>query len=243
MAFLSSITSKESSWRNHLFVTTDIDWACDEVIEHCYDFFASLGVDVTWFATHETSWNDKISKHERFEIGSHPNFNHILFGKDVSKTPEDVIKDNLRYLPKTNLIRSHSTTNSSPLLELFRKNELTIESNLFVPYNSGVVVKPFMYFNGILRVPYIWSDDVHMAYGWEYKEAINGILSYEGIKVIDCHPIHIFLNSEKIERYNDARPNLKNIAELRKVVNKDHYGIRDFIKDLITQYNERSNNR
>lgn len=241
--FISSININRESWFDKLFVTTDIDWACDEVLEFCYNFFDRLDINVTWFATHETKWNNIISSHPKFEIGSHPNFNNLLTDPSIQITADEVIKNNLNLIPATKIVRSHSTTVNSHLLDLFKVHGLEIESNIFMPYNSGIIVKPFFHCNGILRLPYIWSDDVHIAYSWEYQDSIAGIMNYEGLKLIDCHPIHIFLNTESIERYNIARPYLKDINQLKKIVNDKQYGTRNFIEQLIKSYHESSNNR
>ena len=50
-----------------------------------------------------------------------------------------------------------------------------------------------------------------------YKEDLKKYLNYKGLKVFDFHPIHIFLNSENMERYNSAREHLQNFEELKKL--------------------------
>ena len=231
---LSEIGTEQKTWENKLFLTTDIDWACDEVIEYVFSFFTEMNAKVTWFSTHATEWNSKINDNSAHLIGCHPNFNPLLTG-NFNKDHESILKELLAILPPTNVVRSHSTTQSSPILDLFCKYNLSIESNVFLPVNSNIVSVPFYHFDGTLRVPYIWSDDIHLLYKWDHYQIMDEILNYKGARVIDCHPIHIFLNTDKPERYNDARPFLKDYASLRKMVNHSNYGIRNFLEDLFSK--------
>lgn len=42
------------------FLTFDIDWASDAVLEYCIDILEQANVRVTWFATHQTPLLDRI---------------------------------------------------------------------------------------------------------------------------------------------------------------------------------------
>ena len=220
-----------TSWMDKLFVSTDIDWANDKVIEYTFDFFDQMGVKVTWFATHETILNKKINEHPSFDIGAHPNYNFLLSGKNEYNS-KAILENVVDSIPPTKTIRSHSITQSSILLQEFKDFGFTHDSNMFVPIDSGINTKPFRHFNDLIRVPYIWSDDVHMVSGWNYKSIIEKIKFYEGLKVIDCHPIHIYLNSANLKHYNDARPYLSKPDELKRFINTETYGTRDFLTDL-----------
>ena len=57
------------TWENKIFITTDIDWACDGVIEYCDDFFSQFKCKVTWFVTHETPLIDTLRKNKNYELG------------------------------------------------------------------------------------------------------------------------------------------------------------------------------
>ena len=63
--------------------------------------------------------------------------------------------------------------------------------------------------NGITRVPYVWEDDVHCLYQGLPQSEVEPIdladdVSRE-LKVFDFHPIHIFLNTESMDRYERTR--------------------------------------
>ena len=57
----------EDSWRNKFFISTDIDWASDDIINYCINFFSNLDVKVTWFSTHKTQCNTEIKKNKLFD--------------------------------------------------------------------------------------------------------------------------------------------------------------------------------
>lgn len=224
----------DSSWKNKIFISTDIDWACDGVINYCIDFFSKLDVKVTWFATHKTPCNLEIEKNELFDLGAHPNFNFLLNGEGT-RSIKGVLSDLETCIPKGSVIRSHSTTQNSPILDLIHEHNYTHESNMFIPVTAPIEVKPFNHFNGVVRVPYIWSDDVHLAYRWDYLAILEDLKKYKGLVVIDCHPIHIFLNTSEPKQYTAARPYLQNFEKLSDYVNSNDYGTQDFLVDLISK--------
>jgi len=63
----------EETWKSRFFLTIDIDWAADFVIEYCKTFIEDLGVPSTWFLTHE---GEELSSliHPGIERGTHCNF-------------------------------------------------------------------------------------------------------------------------------------------------------------------------
>src|ERR1700740_632343 len=94
---LNEISTKRKSWENKLFLTTDIDWACDEVIEYVFSFFKEMNARATWFSTHDTKWNSKIDEDPDHLIGCHPNFNPLLTG-NFNKDYASILKDLLEIL-------------------------------------------------------------------------------------------------------------------------------------------------
>lgn len=90
---------------------------------------------------------------------------------------------------------------------------------------------PYKHTKKLIKVPHFFEDDVRELYEneWDLKKYLN----YKGVKVFDFHPIHIFLNSENMNRYNSAREYLQNFNELKKCVNIKEYGTRDFLIDVI----------
>lgn len=232
MANTNLLMNEIRGGKKAFLLTCDVDWASDFVIDDTLNFFNSLGVRVTWFATHETELNEKIlaSNHE---IGIHPNFNFLLNGNTggLASSYEGVVSKMLEYIPGAISMRSHSTAISSPILDFIKTVGINFESNIFVPYYHKIL-RPYEHYNGLLRVPYCWSDDVHLAYRWNYQSVLEVLRSQEFL-CIDCHPIHIYLNSENLDRYDMARRELRDEKKLSGLRNSSSYGTRNFIEDLV----------
>lgn len=222
----------EQSWKDHIFITIDVDWALDEVLEYTLEIFELHHIKATIFLTHETSLIDRIRSSKYLELGIHPNFNFLLAGDfRYGKNFEEVIKYYLELVPNAKSIRSHSTTQNSGILEKFSELGIKYDSNDFIAFNSGIELKPWLYVNHkLVKVPYFWAEDVHMLYREEWS--VGRFLSIPGLKVFNFHPIQIFLNTEKQERYLEARPYLKEYKKLKELINPG-IGTRSFLMDLI----------
>jgi hypothetical protein len=236
---ISSIqVNSVNDWSTAPYLTFDIDWANDEVLSDTVDLVEQVGVAATWFATHKTPVLERLKENRKFELGIHPNFNFLLQGKhDAGQTARDVIERCLDVAPSAKVVRSHSTTQSSGLLEIFQECGLTHDANHFVPHHTGIELKPWHIWNGMTRVPYSWEDDVHILYesiGVLPKGPLDIAMdtSGRGLKVFDFHPIHVFLNTESLERYERTRPLHQNPKELIKH-RYQGYGTRSRLIELL----------
>ena len=128
-------------------------------------------------------------------------------------------------------------TQSSGLLEIFKRCGLTHDANHFVPQHTGIELKPWHMWNDLIRVPYSWEDDVHILYDsinvpQENPRDIAINASTTGLKVFDFHPIHVFLNTESLNRYERTRPLHQNSKELIKH-RYQGYGTRSRLIELL----------
>lgn len=217
-----------------IFFSLDIDWAHDAIIEDSLRIFEDHGVRCTLFATHKTSVLDALPSN-RFEVGIHPNFNPLFSGS--GGTAEQILKDLLHLYPNAKGARSHSIAQSSGILNLFAEQGLTYESNQFVPYSR--CLQAYKLWNGLIRIPYNWEDDVHFAYRKSFGEP-EIELTDSSMKVLDFHPVHIFLNTDTQERYNDAKRFYHEPQKLLALRNKDRPGVRDCLLHLLRQMKEDS---
>lgn len=208
--------------------TSDIDWAHEDVIDDIISIFEKYNVKCTFFSTHHSPRLANASK-KLFEIGIHPNFNRLLSGESA-KTPADVINELLEIHPNAKGIRSHSMTQNSDLLNLFVEKGLIYDANIFLPYQTGL--KPFTAWNGLVRIPFNWEDDVHWTYGHNF-ESWNINLLDEGLVVFDFHPIHIYLNTENRFRYNEAKKYNNDPHRLLEYRNNEIKGTRDLLISLL----------
>jgi hypothetical protein len=65
----------------------------------------------------------------------------------------------------------------------------------------------------LVRVPYFWEDDFEMENPnpcWQLKHLLA---SGNGMKVLDFHPIHVYLNSVNMQNYRALKQNVSNLIE------------------------------
>jgi len=200
-------------------MTMDIDWAPDVVIEYTLSLLEKYGVKCTIFATHKT---DALlfCNRDLFEIGIHPN---ILNAIDCN----DVVEELLSIYPEAKGVRSHGLVQGSKICNQFANHGLEYVSNYLIPY----YVKPFKLWNGMYQVPYNWEDDVHLMYGYSYDIIdIIDIIDTSQFNIFNFHPIHIYLNTDILERYEEAKNDIDNLESYR---NKKEKGIEDFFTMLL----------
>jgi hypothetical protein len=209
--------------------TLDIDWAPEEIIADTLELFEHYGVKVTLFATHKSEQILNVNKNN-VEVGIHPNFNKILFNGDSQK-PEKILRELIEVYPDAIGVRSHSLTQSSGLVSLFKSVGLQYESNTLLPYCASI--EPYMCWTGITRIPYNWEDDVHFSYGNEFSS--DNLADNCEYKIYDFHPIHIFLNTDIEETYINAKKHYENLPRLRELVNKTNFGTRNLLLKIISE--------
>ena len=216
---------------NKIYLTLDIDWVHDDILNETIDLIEEYEVKVTWFITHQTSVIERLSANPLFELGIHPNFNFLLDGDDRNgKNSREVVERILEIVPQAKSVRSHALTQNSGLMNLFSEFGLTHESNHFIPHQARMEFRPWKLWNGLCKVPIFWEDDLELMYG--LNNNITSLINLKGLKVFNFHPIHIFLNSENIERYERAKSYNQKPIELGKLKNID-FGIRNCLLKLL----------
>lgn len=210
--------------------TCDIDWAPEEVIADTLALFEKYNVKCTLFATHKSEVVLKANK-DLFEVGIHPNFNFILKGDKVNHDNVDKVLENLiSIFPKAKGARSHSMTQGTVILDKFAEYKLRYDVNIFLPYHPDI--KPFKLWNGLIRVPYNWEDDVHWKYGYRFSS--TRLKLNESLNILDFHPIHIYLNTENSDRYDNVKKFYQDPAKLKKYKNvSKEPGTRDLLIKLL----------
>lgn len=214
-----------------VILTFDIDWACDAVLADCIDQVERAGAPATWFVTHYTPLLNRLRENEKFELGIHPNFNPLLDGK--GSNAEQIIDEILRIVPEAVSVRSHSMVQSSRLVDLLHRKGLVFECNNFIPEQSGIILKPWRLWNGMVKIPHFWEDDAECIY--KSGATYSSLLERDGIKVFDFHPIHVYLNTEDLARYDQTRNLHNNAGELLKH-RFSGVGTRTYLLDLLSAF-------
>ncbi|RAP34047.1 hypothetical protein DID75_00285 [Candidatus Marinamargulisbacteria bacterium SCGC AG-410-N11] len=225
--------NNSDNWSDQVFITMDIDWAPDFVIEDTLSFFENI--KLTLFVTHKSKILNSLVNNNNFELGIHPNFNFLLNGDfRYGDTIEKVIEYYLEFVPNSKSVRSHSLANNSHMLDIFTKKNIVYDCNIFIPYYSTIKLNPWLHWDKkLIRVPYFWEDDVQFMYDPNWLSKPEDIINSNIFRVFNFHPIHIFLNTENIDRYIAAKPYLNNKEKLKEFINKSKYGTKDFLVDLI----------
>lgn len=233
------LESKEP-WSGRVFLLFDIDWASDEVLSFTADLVESFGVSAIWFVTHDTPLLSRLRGNRRFELGIHPNFNNLLEGtSSIRNNSKQIIQRLHNIVPEAISVRSHSLTQNSRLSHQLYQMGYKFDINTYIHPNAISTVKPWIDFTGIIKIPFIWEDDIHCVL------TNNGIKSYSPLQMVRdldrtsplvfaFHPIHVFLNTEKLERYETAKEIGDDFSALKSLVAPAQIGgTRDLLIELL----------
>ncbi len=212
----------------------DVDWANEEIILDTLSFFEEYSVKCTIFSTHD-SYAVIKSNPKLFEVAVHPNFNQLLLGNE--KNADDVIDELIEIHPNARGFRSHSLMQSTIINQKFADKGYIYDANILLPYHTGL--KPFKSWNGMVRIPYNWEDDMHWSYGNSFDDPGVNIESDEMV-IFDFHPIHIYLNTENKYRYSEAKKYYHDPKKLLSYRNTEIQGTRDLLISLLKTVKEKN---
>ena len=190
--------------RNKIFLTFDIDWASDHMVNQLIDICVLKSLKATFFVTHHSSTLNRLKNYpEQFEIGIHPNF---FTDSTQGNTEEEIFNYCKELVPEAVSIRTHCVYQHGKLYDSLNKHfgSRIIDSSICMPGVSNI--QPFELYtsNGCLvRVPFFWADDYYLL----GKQVLNPIqlLKSKGCKVYMFHPVHIYHNINSIKHYEAVK--------------------------------------
>jgi len=193
-----------SQFKNKVFITFDIDWAPDYMVDHVIDLCIKYEISATFFVTHSSPTLDRLRSYpDQFEIGLHPNF---LPGSTQGKTPEEIFEYCKKLVPDAVSIRTHCVYQHGRLYDQWNTHfgEKIIDSSICMP---GVAqIQPFKLYTPsgcLVRVPFFWADDYYLL-GKHVLDPVE-LLSVDGCKVYMFHPVHIYQNTRSIQEYESYK--------------------------------------
>ena len=204
------------TWQNKCFLTFDMDWAHDDVLSFVLDWLECKSIKATWFVTHNTPLLDRIRSNKLMEVGIHPNFNSLLDGKGDVGGAERILDELLELVPEAKSIRSHSLFQSGTLQNMFKSKGLLYDCNHFVPFHQDLEMRPWAIWNGLIKVPHGWEDDICFMSDKDFSVSL--IKQCTGLCVFDFHPIHVYLNTPYMDWYEKSRPNINDISALSRQI-------------------------
>lgn len=225
----------QEMWRNQVFLTMDIDWAIDPVIDFSIELLEQHRCKATIFVTHNSPSIRSLMKNPLFEVGIHPNFNELTNGR-CEDTAINQIENILDVTGPVQSVRSHSLFQSSRILDHFNALGIRYDCNLYLPSEANLDLKPWYHWNGMVRVPHFWEDDVNFLK--ESSVSPFSLIQMRSLKVFDFHPIHIFLNTVSFQHYKKSAPYFKDFSGLQSMVNSEKRGVRNLFIELISNARE-----
>lgn len=224
---------------NKAYLTMDTDWASDEVLAFALDWFEAEAIPVTIFITHDTPLLARMRANPIFRLGIHPNFYPLLNAKPDRGDYRETIAALKTLVPEAAVARSHGLVDAGLILNEFKAQGIKGDSNLFLPFSSGISPKPFRHYTGLKRLPYFYEDDAYCLEAVKASPEDHLRLDPSGLKIFNFHPIHLFLNTESTARYDSSRAVHGDFAKLSDWVNLSaDEGAFAFIKRLSTAARE-----
>ena len=208
-----------------LALTLDVDWAPDFMIDFVADILIEHRVRATWYITHESPSLARLRAHrELFELGIHPNF---FSGSTHGESPTAVLGHCMEIVPEAVSVRTHGLLQSTALLgQIMKHTPVRTDASLFLPHAPDLT--PVEYWweqRTLLRVPYFWEDDFEMervAPCWKLAPLLD---SGSGLKVLDFHPVHVYLNSRTMGPYHALKERAPRLPDITAK------GVAEFIRD------------
>ncbi|TND05925.1 MAG: hypothetical protein FD123_3616 [Bacteroidetes bacterium] len=201
--------------------TMDTDWACDEILEYALAVFQEYNMAITLFMTNKTG----ARINEKHEIAIHPNFVSLEFEKHIAERLDD--------FPDAKGCRSHSLFFTERFRPIFAKYKIEYQSNSMMYKQVGI--NPFYISPTTIEIPLYWMDNFCIEMEGEYPAYRVDQLNLEspGLKVINFHPIHLFLNTASMNEYADAKKYYHEPEKLVKHRNVKHKGSKDYLVEIL----------
>ena len=194
--------------KNRVFLTFDIDWAPDHMVNHVIDLCLQYGVSATFFATHISQTIERLHFYsDFFEVGLHPNF---MIGSTQGSTDQSVFNYCKKLVPNVASIRTHCLYQHGHILDEFNQNFglKIVDSSIFMPGYKNILPFNLRTENGvIIRVPFFWADGYYLL-SENFSDPVK-LLQSDGCKVYMFHPIHIYQNTKSMREYKERKQSNK----------------------------------
>ena len=228
--------------KKDFFLTIDIDWAPDWMIEPFLNILIKEKVNSTIFVTHQSNLLENIKKNSSVEIGLHPN---LEVNSTQGKNTKDIINNLKQIYPGAKALRTHGNLQSTNLSLIFsQKYKFTIDSSLFVPY--ALNFKPYLFGwdwkPKIINVPYSWEDSYEISQNEPKLSLNNDYFKKSDYLVLNFHPVHLFVNAISYKSYRELKKKYGDInkwkeSQIRKYINNRQKGVFNFFKELVFSKN------
>jgi hypothetical protein len=204
-------------------LTFDVDWAPEFMIDDLRELLAAYPVPVTTFCTHPSDATRRLLALPGAETAIHPNF---LGGRPEA----EVLAALLEHYPASRGVRNHVLYYHSRLLPLYHQRGLQYLSNDLLFLQPGI--EPYYDWSGLVRLPIYWEDDVHCVYFDAQFDAGRLAMETPGLKVLNFHPVHVYLNSSDLLAYQRVKEQIRDPAAAAPL-RRGGKGIRTLLIELL----------
>jgi peptidoglycan/xylan/chitin deacetylase (PgdA/CDA1 family) len=202
----------------------DTDWCPEKALQYALALLQEHDLPCTVFATGPYTALQNYDP-SRIEIGLHPNFNHVTIDGYEKKVQE------LREMyPQARGVASHAMMSSTPILNFFKQSGLQYDRNV-LRYKDPIAA-PFYHYNGLLRLPIFWEDDIWFTIEPGVPFTADLLIQENFRYIFNFHPIHLYQNTESQLHYQYFKSFQHEPAKLQAHIGKG-YGVRSFFIDLV----------
>ena len=197
----SNIDNDPPKMINSFAVTLDIDWAPDFIINEVAGRLLEKKVKATWFVTHKSPALDMLRHHpDLFELGIHPNFKA---GSSHGSTTEQVFEFFQDLVPEAVSVRSHGLIQSDYLWRyLVEFTNIKVDCTTYLAHAQYLVPTEFFWKGKkLVRAPFFYQDNIEMEHPRPVWRADKLLDQTPGVKIMNFHPIYIYLNAHSMRGY------------------------------------------
>ena len=209
-----------------IVLTFDTDWAPQFVIDHVMAELKAARVKTTFFFTSPYNVGDELL----VEKGIHPNF---MSGSTQGASESEVLINLKTWYPDAVGSRSHRLYWHSGLAKRLTDRGILYDSSIIMPFHPNL--EPFKT-QGITRFPFWWSDPLHLTSNLPFDCLNFPNLDKPGLKVLNFHPIHIYLNTKDLDAYSVMLNQVQLIETTPGVLSQFRqkgYGIGTLFSDIL----------
>lgn len=194
-------------------LTSDIDWASEEVIKYSHRLISEFRVPITYFITHPSPYISALVDSGDVDVGIHPNF---LGGSSQGSTFEEVINYCVKLAPEAKGFRCHKYFEVDDTNDALFERGFRYDSNLCTLLEPGL--RPFVHRSRLVRFPIFFEDGAYVKYGLPFDPhfVVNKLMSAPGIYIFNVHPIHIALNTPDFAYTRSVKDSLSQ-SEYRQI--------------------------
>ena len=211
------------------FITMDVDWAPDTVLEWTFSWFIEHEIAITAFVTHESAVALRYESHPLTEIGIHPDLSRDM--KTVRR-----VEELCRTYRKATGSRSHRNICGRNVTDVLHECGIIYDVSKLLWGISYAECTPL--YNGMVEAPYVWEDGVHLE--MQLGDDMSSVcLDGPGLKILNIHPVLFYLNCASEEerkaftsRYTDLTK--ATLGEFEKARNNG-CGIGEFARQIILE--------